>query len=79
MRVNPKSYVFEGEQRQLVRQFVDFTVLSYIPWWLTSPLSTTASWNDLLLLNSLLEYQKRDHVVANVALKILKKPQLVFE
>ena len=75
----PKSYVFEGEQRQLVRQFVDFTVLSYIPWWLTSPLSTTASWNDLLLLNSLLEYRKRDPVVANVALKSLKNTQLVFE
>ena len=58
-----------------MRQFVDFTVLSYIPWWLTSPLSTTASWNDLLLLNSLLEYRKRDPVVANVALKSLKKTQ----
>ena len=40
--------IFGKGQQEKIQRFVKFVVFCYIPWWLTAPVSSSASKNDLL-------------------------------
>ena len=56
-----------------IRRFVKFAIFCCIPWWLTAPVSSAAPKNGRLLINSFLEYQEKDQVIASAALKSFER------
>ena len=69
----PQNSILSDKQRTLLMCLVDFSVVCYVPWWLIAPLSTSAPWNDLLLLNSLIKYGSHDSVIAYIIIGICPK------
>ena len=69
----PKGSIFARGQLPKLQRFVQFVIFCYVPWWLTSPVPSSAPKNDQLLLNSLIEYKDLDSSVADVALKAFGK------
>ena len=51
------------------KQFVDFIVHIYVPWWFTCSISAAAPCNDLLLIKNLNRYMDVNNNVAQAALK----------
>ena len=68
----PKGSIFSVAQKPLIERFVQFVIFVYVPWWLTCPIAANAPKNDLILLNSILDYQYIDGVISCAALKSLK-------
>ena len=55
----PKGTIFAAQKFTKICKFVQFVVYCYVPWWLTAPVSTSASINDLKLVKTLIEYKER--------------------
>ena len=65
----PKGAVFGKGQQEKISRFTQFVVFTYLPWWLTSSVSSSAPFNDLLLVKSLNSYKLIDELLANTALQ----------
>ena len=68
----PKGQIFARGQLVKLKRFVLFTVFYYVPWWLTSPISSSAPKNDLLLIRSLEHYRTQDSTIGKAALNAFK-------
>ena len=64
----PKGQIFARGQLVKLKRFVLFTVFCYVPWWLTSPISSSAPKNDLILIRSLEHYRTQDGTIGKAAL-----------
>lgn len=69
----PRGTVAKVQQRKKLRQFVNFCTLIYCPWWMKCSAATEAPWNDVVLYQNLLSYRDIDSVVAESALKAMKR------
>ena len=56
-----------------IKQFLDFIVHIYVPWWFTCSISAAAPCNDLLLIKNLNRYMDVNNNVAQAALKAFKR------
>ena len=65
----PKGSVFAAHQSKKLKRFVQFAVFCYFPWWATAPVTSSAPYNDVLLLKGLEKYKQIDQVCANAAIK----------
>ena len=65
----PKGSVFASGQLQKIQTFVKFCVFVYVPWWLTSPNSAAAPYNDLMLIKGLSDYSVVDRKCTDAARK----------
>ena len=65
----PEGAIFTSSQQPKIQRFVQFVVFCYIPWWLTSPIPSTAPKNDQLFINSFITYKDIDGLIANAAIK----------
>ena len=63
-------------QRGLLKRFIDLIVFCCTSGWLTSPLPASAPWNDLLLVNSIIENTKNDSFRRWSSTQELAKPWL---
>ena len=68
----PQGQIFGRGQLVKLKRFVLFVVFCYVPWWLTSPIPSSAPKNNLILIRSLSEYKSFDCTIATSALKAFK-------
>ena len=54
-------------------RFVQFLCIIYVPAWMTAPLAADAPQNDLLLMQTLQQYERLDGAVARACLKTLSR------
>ena len=60
--------IFGKGQQEKIQRFFKFVAFCYISWWLNAPVSSTATKNNQLFLNSLFDYKTIDSDIANEAL-----------
>ena len=65
------------ETREKLRRFVQFLCIIYAPAWMTAPLTADALQNDLLLMQTLQQYERLHGAVARAYLKTLSAPSVV--
>ena len=68
----PRGAVFAVGQLNKIEQFVQFSILVYVPWWMCCPVPATAPQNDLMLWNSCMEYHSTQEKCSVAATKSLK-------
>ena len=68
-----KGKIVSTTQMKKLKQFVQFVIYCYIPWWLTAPVSSAAPSNDLKLANSFIEYRSENSIVSKAALTALNR------
>ena len=56
-----------------LKQFLQFVIYCYTPWWISSPVSLAAPSNDLELIQYLLRYKNIDSASAEVALRAVSR------
>ena len=67
----PKGAVFAKNQLPKLIRFVKFAIFCYVPWWSTAPVSSSAPYNDLLLLKTFENYRNIDKISADAAIKAI--------
>jgi hypothetical protein len=65
----PRGSVFGSGQQVRIERFVRFCIFVYVPWWMTAPMPSDAPHNDLMLLNSLIQFSAIDQQCAAAAQK----------
>ena len=61
------------EMSKKLCRFVEFLCIIYAPAWMTAPLTADAPQNDLLLIQTLQQYERLDGAVARACLKPLSR------
>ena len=69
-KLGSKTVFRTGQYEKLVR-FVEFFIVLYLPWWITSSCPSTAPQNDVKLLKSLIKHQDVQPIITRAALKSL--------
>ena len=67
----PKDTIFTVGQLEKLERFVQFAVLVYIPWWLTSPIPQDAPQNDFIFVKKSLSYP--DKICSDAAVSALQR------
>ena len=70
---NKKKHVFQKGQLKKIKEFVKFSIFNYVPWWFASSNAAEAPYNDILLINSMLNYAQINSICSSAALKGFSK------
>jgi len=70
---NKSKRVFQKGQLKKIKDFVKFSIFNYVPWWFASSKVAEAPYNDILLINSMLNYAQINVICSSAALKGLSK------
>ena len=57
----------------MIKNFVNFVVYVYVPWWLQCPIATAAPITDLNLIYAIIEYEEPNPVISKAGLDALSK------
>ena len=60
-------------QLDKLKKFVQFIIFCYVPWWITSSVTSAAPTSDLQLINNIHEYSIVDSITAGAALDAMRR------